>query len=78
MTETTDPKLQLFVERIERLQEEKRGVADDIRDVYSEAKSKGYDPKIMGECIKLRKMTNDARQERIALIETYGVQLGLF
>ena len=70
--------LRLFVERIERLEEEKKGIADDIRDVYSELKSQGYDAKIVRECVKLRKMETDARQEREALLETYGAQLGLF
>lgn len=70
--------LRLFIERIERLEDEKKGIADDIRDVYQEAKSEGYDPKTMRECVKLRKMEPDARLERQALIETYGAQLGLF
>lgn len=70
--------LRLYIERIERLEEEKKGIADDIRDVYSEAKSQGFDPKIMRECVRLRKMEAQARQEREALIQTYGAQLGLF
>jgi uncharacterized protein (UPF0335 family) len=70
--------LRLFIERIERMEKEKKGIADDIRDVYSEAKSQGYDVKIMRECVKLRKMEANARQEREALIEAYGSQLGLF
>ncbi len=70
--------LRLFIERIERLAEEKKGIADDMRDVYAEAKSQGYDPAIMRECIKMRKMDRDKREEREMLIETYGSQLGLF
>ena len=48
--------LRLFIERIERLEEEKKGIADDIRDVYAEAKSTGYDAKIMRQIVRLRKM----------------------
>lgn len=79
MTETnvSGDMLRLFIERIERLEEEKKGIADDIRDVYSEAKSQGFDAKIMREMVKLRKMTQDDRMERQSLIEVYGEQLGL-
>ena len=77
MSDIANDALRLFIERIERLEEEKKGVADDIRDVYAEAKSNGYDPKIMREVVRLRKMEANARRERQALIETYGAQLGL-
>ena len=56
--------LRLFIERIERLEEEKKGIADDIRDVYSEAKANGYDTKTMRAIVRLRKMESHARQER--------------
>ena len=69
--------LRLFIERIERLEEEKKGIADDIRDVYSEAKSNGYDAKIMRQIVRLRKMTNDDRAEMEAVLETYKSALGL-
>ena len=69
--------LRLFIERIERLAEEKKGIADDIRDVYSEAKSQGYDAKIMRQIVRLRKMTNDDRAEMEAVLETYKSALGL-
>ena len=49
--------LRLFIERIERLEEEKKGITDDIRDVYAEAKANGYDTKIMRKIDRLRKMT---------------------
>lgn len=78
MTAIANDQLRLYIERIERLEEEKKGIADDIRDVYSEAKAHGYDVKIMRECVRLRKMEAHVRQERAALIETYGAQLGLF
>lgn len=69
--------LRLFIERIERLEEEKRGIADDVKDVYAEAKSNGYDPKIMRQIVKLRRMETHARQEADALLETYRNALGL-
>jgi uncharacterized protein (UPF0335 family)/DNA modification methylase len=64
--------LRLFIERIERLEEEKKGIADDIRDVYAEAKANGYDPKIMRLMIRLRKMETHTRQEQVAVAETFG------
>lgn len=69
--------LKLLIERIERLEEEKKGIADDIRDVYSEAKSEGYDAKIMRIIIRDRKLTKDDRDERDAVLETYKIALGL-
>jgi uncharacterized protein (UPF0335 family) len=69
--------LRLFIERIERLEEEKKGIADDIRDVYTEAKSTGYDTKTMRAIVRLRKMEDHARQEADALLETYRQALGL-
>ena len=68
--------LRLFIERIERLEEEKKGMADDIKDVYSEAKGQGYDAKIMRQIVRLRKMEKDARDEADALLETYRAALG--
>jgi uncharacterized protein (UPF0335 family) len=69
--------LRLFIERIERLEEEKKGVADDIRDVYAESKSMGYDPKIMRQIVRLRKMEAHDRQEMEAILETYKNALGI-
>ncbi len=69
--------LRLFIERIERLEEEKKGMADDIRDVYAEAKGQGYDSKTMRAIVRLRKMEKDARDEAEALLETYKAALGL-
>jgi uncharacterized protein (UPF0335 family) len=69
--------LRLFIERVERLEEEKKGIADDIREVYAEAKANGYDAKIMRECVKLRKMETHLRQERDALLEAYRAALGI-
>ena len=69
--------LRLLIERIERLEEEKKGIADDIRDVYGEAKAVGYDPKIMRQVIRLRKMEKDARDEAETLLDMYKAALGL-
>ena len=69
--------LRLFIERIERLEEEKRGTADDIREAFGEAKANGYDTKIMRQIIRLRRMESHARQEADALLETYRSALGL-
>lgn len=69
--------LRLFIERIERLEEEKQGMTDDIRDTYSEAKSQGYDPKVMRKIVALRKMETHDRQEMDAILDTYRTALGL-
>ncbi|WP_420140170.1 DUF2312 domain-containing protein [Sphingomonas sp.] len=70
-------KLRLFIERVERLEEEKKGMADDIRDVYAEAKSNGYDVKTMRRIVALRKMEKHQRDEAAALLETYANALGM-
>jgi len=69
--------LRLFVERIERLEEEKKGLQDDIKDVYLEAKANGYIPKTMRDIVKLRKLERNARMEAEALLETYKNALGI-
>jgi uncharacterized protein (UPF0335 family) len=69
--------LRLFIERIERLEEEKKGIGDDIRDVYAEAKSNGYDTPTMRMMVRIRKMEAHTRQEKAALAETYANALGL-
>ena len=73
----SNDQLRLFMERIERLDEEKKGIADDIRDVFSEAKSQGYDTKIMRQILKLRKMEPHDRAEMEALLDVYKSALGL-
>ena len=70
-------RLRLFVERIERLEKEKQGIADDIKDVYAEAKAVGYDAKILRQIVRLRKMKPDDRREQDALLETYRAALGI-
>ena len=70
--------LRLFIERIERLEEEKKGIADDIRDVYLEAKGNGYDGKTMRAIIKERKLDAHERAEMEALLDTYRNALGMY
>lgn len=77
MANATDERLQLLIERIERLEEEKRGISEDIKDVYSEAASTGYDKKILRQVIKLRKMRADERQEMEAVLDAYMAALGM-
>lgn len=74
---SSDEQLRLFIERLERYEEEKKNVADDIRDTYSEAKSQGYDPKIMRQIIRIRKMPVHDRREMQAVLSTYMAALGL-
>ncbi|MGB3845876.1 DUF2312 domain-containing protein [Sphingopyxis sp. YF1] len=74
---TADQQLRLFIERIERMEEEKKGVGEDIRDTYNEAKAQGYDTKIMRQVIKLRKMSQHDRMEMEAILDTYKAALGL-
>ncbi len=69
--------LRLFIERIERLEEEKRGISDDIKGVYAELKGQGYEPKAVRQLVKLRRMEKDARLEQEALLETYKAAIGL-
>jgi uncharacterized protein (UPF0335 family) len=69
--------LRLYIERIERLEEEKKGLQDDTKDVYLEAKSQGYDPKTMRTIVRLRKMEKGARDEAESLLETYKTALGM-
>jgi len=69
--------LRLFIERIERLEEEKKSFQDDIKDVYSEAKSTGFDTKTMKAIVRLRKMEKHHRDEAEALLDTYKTALGL-
>ena len=69
--------LQLLIERIENLEEEKRGTSDDIKEVYAEAKATGFDVKTMRQLVRLRRMEAAARQEAEALLETYKSAIGL-
>lgn len=69
--------LKNFIERIERLEEEKAAIAGDIKDVYGEAKGTGFDTKILKKIIAIRKMDKDERMEQEAILETYMIELGM-
>ena len=69
--------LKAFVERIERLEEEKKTISDDIRDVYSEAKGNGFDVKALRAIVRLRKQDADERREHETILETYLHALGM-
>jgi uncharacterized protein (UPF0335 family) len=69
--------LKAFVERVERLEEEKKAIADDVRDVYAEAKANGFDVKAMRTVVRLRKQDVNERKEHEAILETYLHALGM-
>ncbi|MBV1689677.1 DUF2312 domain-containing protein [Novosphingobium sp. G106] len=77
MADASDDRLRLLIERVERLEEEKKGIGDDIKDVYLEAKAVGYDVKIMRQIVRLRKMAPDDRKEMEAILDLYKAALGL-
>ncbi len=70
-------RLRAFIERIERLEEEKAALAADVREVYAEAKGDGFDAKTMRQIVKLRKMDSAERQEQQTLLDLYKSALGL-
>jgi uncharacterized protein (UPF0335 family) len=70
-------RLKSFIERIERLEEEKRALAEDIKEVYSEAKGTGFDPKIMRQVVRLRRMDKDDLDEQESLLDIYKRALGM-
>ncbi len=69
--------LRQFIERIERLEEEKASIGEDIKDVYAEAKGRGYDAKTMRQIIKIRKMDKTERDEQETMLELYMAALGM-
>lgn len=75
--QTANERLRLLIERIERLEEEKKGMSDDIKDVYTEAKSAGFDPKAMKQIVRLRKKEKAEREAEEAMVELYKDALGL-
>ena len=77
-TPKKDYKLKSFIERIERLSEGKNNINFDIKEVFSEARAMGYDPKIMRKILSLRKMDVDERLEQEALLNTYRNALGIY
>jgi len=70
-------RLKSFIERIERLEEEKRGLSGDIKEVYAEARSSGFEPKIMRQVIKLRRMDKQDADEEESLLDLYKRALGM-
>lgn len=74
---TSREQLKSFIERIEQLEEEKKAMSDDIRDVYSEAKGNGFDVKAMRAIVRLRKLPKDERENQDAILETYMNALGM-
>lgn len=76
MSPAAREKLRNTVERIERLEEEKKEVADQIKDVYAEAKAMGYDTKALRQVVRLRKQDRQEREEQEAVLETYMIALG--
>lgn len=76
LTDAAREKLRMTVERVERLEEEKKEVADQIKDVYAEAKAMGYDTKALRQVIRLRKQDRQEREEQEAVLETYLIALG--
>lgn len=77
MSNVSDDRMRLLVERVERLEEESKGIRDDIKDVYSEAKAVGYDAKILRRIVRIRKMQADDRREQAAITELYCSALGM-
>lgn len=69
--------LRLLIERAERLEEEKKGIADDIKDVFSEAKSRGYDAKIIRQIMRIRRQKREEFQEEQSILEVYMQALGM-
>jgi uncharacterized protein (UPF0335 family) len=73
----TGARLKSYLERIERLEEEKKALADDIKDIYAEAKGVGFDAKTIRAIVKLRKMDTEKRREAEELLELYKAAVGL-
>lgn len=69
--------LRAFIERIERLEEEKKAIADDIKEVYAEAKGNGFDTKVMRQVVRIRKQDRNERLEQEAILELYMSALGM-
>jgi uncharacterized protein (UPF0335 family) len=79
MAKTTfsEDRLRSFIERVERLEEEKKALADDIKEVYAEAKGEGFDVKIMRQVVRLRKMDKADFQEADAMLDLYLTKIGM-
>ena len=76
-TKFAKDQLKSIIERIERLEEEKKAISDDIRDVYAESKGNGYDVKVLRMIVRMRKQDANERQEQETILETYMQALGM-
>ena len=77
MSDVDAKHLRAFIERIEKLEEEKKAIADDIKDVYAEAKGTGYDTKVMRKIVSLRKQDKDKRREEEEILDLYLAAVGM-
>ena len=77
LQDSAQEQLRQYIEQVERLEEEKRAIQEDIKDKFAEAKAEGFDVKAMRKLLKLRKMTKDARDEEDAILTTYLHALGM-
>lgn len=75
--EDTATRLRLLIERIQRLEEEKKGIADDIKDVYAEGKATGFDVKAMRQIVAIAKMKPEDRKDQMAILQAYLDALGM-
>ncbi len=69
--------LRAFVERIERMEEEKQAIADDIKEIYAEAKGNGFDTKVLRQVVRIRKLDHSERMEQEAILDLYLAALGM-
>lgn len=69
--------IRAFIERIERMEEEKKAIADDIKEIYAEAKGNGFDTKVLRQIVRIRKQDHNERMEQEALLELYMAALGM-
>lgn len=77
ISNATAAQLKAFIERIERLEEEKKNIADDIKDVYAEAKGNGFDTKVLRKIVSLRKQDQNERKEQDEILALYMQALGM-
>jgi uncharacterized protein (UPF0335 family) len=77
MDETIGARIRAFIERIERLEEEKKALSEDVKEVYFEAKGQGLEVKILRKIVALRKMDPNAREEEEALLDSYMSAMGM-
>lgn len=76
-SEVSGARIKAFVERVERLEEEKKAISEDVRDVYSEAKAQGFEPKILRKLVSIRKVNLEKRREEQELLQLYASAMQL-